>query len=122
MNMGLVLPGFTQADSQRAHKEDVCFQHSFCNQCFSSSSSSSSLSSSFGCREQKPPAVMVTGGAEVPQQLLLRLLLQLTEELTSQRSAPQGEEEGPGDPPGGVLGMHQVTVDLLLLTVVHHWD
>lgn len=65
---------------------------------------------------------MVTGGAEVPQQLLLRLLLQLTEELTSQRSAPQGEEEGPGDPPGGVLGMHQVTVNLLLLTVVHHWD
>ncbi len=59
---------------------------------------------------------MGTGGAEVPQQLLLRLLLQLTEELTSQRSAPQGEEEGPGDPPGGGLGMHQVTVDLLFLT------
>lgn len=59
--------------------------------------------------------MMGTGGAEVPQQLLLRLLLQLTEELTSQRSAPQ-EEEGPGDPPGGGLGMHQVTVDLLFLT------
>lgn len=57
---------------------------------------------------------MVTGGTEVPQQLLLRLLLQLTEELISQRSAPQGEEEGPGDPPGGVPVMHQVTVDLLL--------
>ncbi len=54
--------------------------------------------------------MMVTGGAGVPQQLLLLLLLQLTEELTGQRSAPQGEEEGPGDPPGGVLGMHQVTV------------
>ena len=65
---------------------------------------------------------MVTGGAEAPQQLLLLLLLQLTEELTDQRTAPRGEEEGPGDPPEGVLGTHQVTVVLLLLAAVHHWD
>ncbi len=76
----------------------------------------------FGCREQKPHAVTVTGGTEVPQQLLLLLLLQLTEELTSQRSAPQGEEEGPGDPLGGVLGMHQVTVVALCPAAMHYWE
>lgn len=65
---------------------------------------------------------MVIGGTEVPQQLLLLLLLQLTEELTSQRSAPQGEEEGPGDPTGGVLGMHQVTVVALHPAAMHYWD
>ena len=80
-----------------------------------------SADASFGCREQKPRVVMVTDGAEVPQQLLLLLLLQLTEELTGQMSAPQGEEEGPGDPPGGVLGMHQVTVAALRPAAMHYW-
>ena len=88
--------------------EDVC------------SASLSADADAFGCREQKPHAAMVTDGAEAPQQLLLLLLLQLTEELTGQRTAPQGEEGAPGDPLGGVLGMHQVTVAALRLSAMHY--
>lgn len=53
---------------------------------------------------------MGTGGVGQAQQLLLHLLLQLTEALTGRRSAPQ---EGPGDPPEGVLVMHQVSQNVL---------
>ena len=68
---------------------------------------------------------MGTGGVgQVPHLLLLHLLLQLTKVLTGRRSAPQ---EGPGDPPEGVLVMHQVSFNALacllypccLTSVVH---
>ena len=58
---------------------------------------------------------MGTGGAEqAPHLLPLHLLLQLTEALTGQPSAPQ---HWPGDPPGGVLVMHQVCFVALTRTV-----